>query len=280
MAPRGKPSVDAVPRRRRVRALAQLTSMLLSAATASAGELEAAPEGLSATDIAVHADHVLRGERTFMEATMTVESPRLGRPRSVRFRSWDDRGGKRSLIRIDEPAKDAGTGFLKLHPNLWMYIPRVERTLRIPPSMMLQPWMGSDFNNDDLVNESSDIEDYDHRVLGIDPATEGTDGVRAFVIEYIPHDDAPVVWGKIVGWIDTERKVPLRQEFFDEAGVKLRVMRFEDIRMVGTRPVPHLWEMTPLDKEGHRTRIQVHRFSFDADIDDAFFTTRQLKKRD
>ena len=255
-------------------------ALFLVAFGASGGELEPAPEGVSADDIAVCADNVLRSDRTFMEASMTIESPRLARPRTVRFRSWDDRAGRRALVRIDAPPKDAGTGFLKLHPNLWMYVPRVERTLRIPPSMMLQPWMGSDFNNDDLVNESSEIEDYDHHLLGIEPATNGTDGLRAFVVEYLPHDDAPVVWGRIVGWIATERCVPLREEFFDEQGVKLRVMRFDDVRRVEGRPVPHLWEMTPLDKPGHRTTIRIHRISFDAAFDDDIFTKRQLRKRD
>ena len=96
---------------------------------------------------------------------MTIVSPRLPAPRRVVFRVWDDRPGKRSFIRILEPSKDKGMGFLKLHPNLWNYIPRVERTVRIPPSMMLQPWMGSDFTNDDLVKQSSAVDDYTHRVL-------------------------------------------------------------------------------------------------------------------
>ena len=64
--------------------------------------------------------------------------------------------------------------FLKLHPNLWMWVPRVERTLRIPPSMMLQSWMGSDFTNDDLTRDSSEIDDYDHELLGIDPGSPAT----------------------------------------------------------------------------------------------------------
>jgi outer membrane lipoprotein-sorting protein len=160
-----------------------------------------------------------------------------------------------------------------------MYVPRVERTLRIPPSMMLQPWMGSDFTNDDLVNESSDIDDYDHRVLGIDPAPEGHEDRRAYVIEYVPHEDAPVVWGRIVGWVDVERGSVLRQEFFDEDGVKLRVMRFADVREVDGRWVPHFWSMVPLDKEGYGTTIEIEELRFDPDFDEMLFSTRQLGRR-
>jgi outer membrane lipoprotein-sorting protein len=209
---------------------------------------------------------------------MVVESPRLSGPRVVAFRSWEDSTQKRSFIRILEPAKDVGTGFLKLHPNLWMYIPRVERTMRIPPSMMLQSWMGSDFTNDDLVRDSSEIDDYDHRSLGIDREGAKTGGRSAYVIEYLPHEDAPVVWGRIVAWIDMETAAPLRQEFYDEEGEKLRVLAFSDLRPVEGRTVPHRWSLTPLDKQGHRTEIEIREIRFEAEFDDDIFTTRNLKK--
>jgi len=236
-----------------------------------------------AREIARRTEDVLRGTSAYTEGEMIIRSPRLPAPRTVRFKSWDDRGGDRSFIRIFAPAKDRGTGFLKLHPNLWTYIPRVERTMRIPPSMMLQSWMGSDFTNDDLVRESSQLDDYDHRLLRTEPAFQGLEGEpprRAYVVEYVPHEDAPVVWGRIVTWIDAERWSPLRQEFFDEAGVPLRVMEFGDLRAVDGRFVPHLWVMTPLDKEGHETRIRIREIDFDEVFDDAIFTTRNLKRRE
>ena len=182
------------------------------------GDLEPAPADVDPRAIARLAEDSLRSDRTYMEAEMTIRSPRLTQPRVVAFRSWDDRVQKRSFIRILKPPKDAGAAFLKLHPNLWSYVPRVERTLRIPPSMMLQPWMGSDLTNDDLVNESSDTDDYDHRMLGIDPnagrlAADAEAGgaeaiLRAYVVEYTPHEEAPVVWGKIVAWIEMEHGTP------------------------------------------------------------------------
>jgi len=266
---------------KRLRGLALLgiAGMLVAAWPLVAAELEPPPEGLEARELARGAEDTLRSSRTYLDAEMTVVSPRLSRPRVVAFRSWDDRPGKRSFIRILSPAKDAGSGFLKLHPNLWMYVPRVERTLRIPPSMMLQPWMGSDFTNDDLVRESSALDDYDHRLLGVDPSPADHPGLRAYVVEYIPHEDAPVVWGKIVAWIETEHGTPLLQDFYDEDGEKLRSMRFADIRAVEGRHVPFSWSMTPLDKQGHETRIQIGEIRFDIDIDDSVFTTRHLKQK-
>jgi outer membrane lipoprotein-sorting protein len=240
--------------------------------------LEPAPAGISAADVARRAEDNLRSDRTYFEARMNVESPRLSRPRSVRFQSWEDRAGKRSFIRIHEPAKDTGTGFLKLGANLWMYIPRVERTIRIPPSMMLQSWMGSDFTNDDLVKESSEIDDYDHRWVGVEPALEAAGGRRAYVIEYVPHEDAPVVWGRIVAWIAAESFAPLRQEFFDEDGEKLRVLVYSEHREVDGRLLPHRWSLTPLDKPGHRTEIELIEMKFDIELEEAVFTRRYLEK--
>lgn len=229
--------------------------------------------------MAERAEEVLRGDTIYLEATMTIVSPRLPAPRVVVFRAWDDRGKKRTFIRILAPAKDAGTAFLKLHPNLWMYVPRVERTVRIPPSMMLQPWMGSDFTNDDLVRESSQLEDYSHRLLGIDPGPEGFTDLRAYVVEYVPRPGAPVVWGRIVTWIETEHFTPLRSDFYDEKGERLRILRYSDIREVEGRRFPFRWTVLPLDKPGHRTEIQVQAVRFDETFDETIFTTRHLRER-
>jgi hypothetical protein len=252
----------------------------LAGSEAFADDLGPESEELDASEIARRADDALRSDQTYMEATMTVQSPRLMSDRVVAFISWDDRLGDRAFIRIVSPPKDAGSAFLRLPPNLWTYVPRVERTMRIPPSMMLQPWMGSDFSNDDLVNDSSDVNDYDHRLLRIDTLTQGDRKLHAYVLEYVPHEDTPVVWGKILGWIEVEHGTPLRQDFYDEDGVRIRSMRFSDIREVDGRRFPHLWVIKPLEKKGHETRIRIDAVRFDEIFDESIFTTRNLKKRD
>jgi len=240
------------------------------------GALEAAPADADARAIAERVEDIFRGETSYLEATMTVASPRLPAPRRVGFKAWEDRPGKRSFIRILAPPKDRGMGFLKLHPNLWNYIPRVERTVRVPPSMMLQSWMGSDFTNDDLVRDSSQLDDYDHVLLGVEKSEERT----AWVVEYRPHEDAPVVWGRIVTWIDADSSAPLRQDFYDEADERLRLLLFDQIRTVQGRPYPHHWAMLPLDKEGHETSIQIDVIRFNEEFDDGIFTKRNLSRRE
>jgi len=251
----------------------------LLARPTTAPALEPVPAGLDADLIAHRADDNLRSDRTFFRGRMVVNSPRLSGPRTVVFSSWEDRLGKRSFIRIHAPPKDVGTAFLKIHSNLWMYIPRVESTMRIPPSLMLQSWMGSDFTNDDLVRESSEVEDYAHRLLGVEPALASAGGRRALVLEYLPHEDAPVVWGKIMVWVDAEHYAPLREEFYDERGTKLRVLRFSDFHRLDGRTVPYRWSLKPLDKPGHSTVIVVDEIRFDVAIDSTVFTTRNLTRR-
>lgn len=255
-------------------------TMLLAAEPAGVANLTPAPAGMDGREIARRSEDVLRGDTAYLEAQMTIVSPRLPAPRAVTFRVWDDRPNKRSFIRILAPPKDAGTGFLKLHPNLWMYIPRVERTTRIPPSMMLQSWMGSDFTNDDLVRESSQLDDYEHHLLGIDSHPEDGPGLKAYVVDDVPHEDAPVVWGRIIKWIETEHFTPLRSDYYDEKGERLRTMRFSAIRAVQGRHFPYEWTMTPLDKQGYETTITIDAIRFNEHLDEDIFTTRHLKERD
>jgi outer membrane lipoprotein-sorting protein len=253
---------------------------ILAGAPVRGADLEPAPEGQDARSIAMRAEDALRGERTRLEAKMIVKSSRLSRSREVRFRSLDDRPGKRSFIRVLAPAKEEGTAFLKLHPNVWMYEPREGRTTRIPPSAMREPWMGSYFTNDDLVNESSKIDDYDHRLLGVDPKPDGIADLRAYVVEYVPREDTPIVWGKIIAWIETEHGTPLRQELYSGDGALRRVVHFGGIREVQGRHFPHVWSVRPVEEKGNETRIEVEEIRFDMDFDESVFTTRHLKAKD
>src|SRR3990167_6083947 len=162
----------------------------------------------------VHADgkkiiermiHKMRGRINVAEYEMTIVRPSWSR--MVKLKAWDDRGRKRVFIRILEPPKEAGTTFLRLGYNLWNYLPKVEKVMKIPPSLMLQPWMGSDFTNDDLVKESSYIDDYDHKIVG----REERDGLPVLRIELIPHPEAPVVWGKVIFWVREKDNLPLEE---------------------------------------------------------------------
>ena len=162
--------------------------------------------------------------------------------------------------------------------TLWTFLPRVERTTRIPPSMMLQPWMGSDFTNDDLVRESSLVDDYEPSDLGV----QEVEGRSLRGVQLVAREEAPVVWARIEVWVDPELLAPVLMTYYDEpeAGKfePIRVMRYSDVREVQGRPLPHAWEMTPLDKPGNITSMQIEEAVFDEPLDDDIFTQSNLKR--
>lgn len=205
------------------------------------------------------------------EFEMRIVTPRW--ERTLALRIWMDRP-RRSFVRVLAPPKEAGIGSLRIGNEMWNYLPSVERTIRIPPSMMLQPWMGSDFTNDDLVKQSSAIDDYTQQVLG----EEVEDGQVLWKVEALPKPDAAVVWGRLVYWIRKDF-IPVRQEFFSERGELVRVMRFSEIRPMGGRTIPTRWEIRPLGKPGQFTVITVRDAAYNIKLDEDVFTQRNLQRR-
>ena len=215
----------------------------------------------------------LRGHTNVSVYELTVTRPTWSRTTTLKV--WDARGSNHLLLRILDPAKDKGIGFLRRDYNLWMYMPKVEKTIKIPPSMMLQPWMGSDFANDDLVKESSYIDDYTHHIEG----EEVLDGQKVWRIELLPKPQAPVVWGKLLLWLRQADRLPVRQQYFSEAGELIRDLRFKEIKVLDGVSIPTVWEMTPVKKPGNATRLVLKEIDFDPfpAIPETVFTEQHLK---
>jgi outer membrane lipoprotein-sorting protein len=231
-----------------------------------------AEELIDGKEIIRRMDELIRGETGMGIYEMTIKDPRW--ERTLKLRVWETRKDKKTFIRILSPPKEKGIGTLKIGLEMWNYLPRVERTIKIPPSMMMQPWMGSDFTNDDLVKESSIVEDYIHRVIG----KEKMDGFDAYHVEALPKPDAPVVWGKILYWVRVEDFIPLRQEFYSEKEELIRVMTFSEIKEIGGRVLPTHWQMVPVKKKGRMTSLHIIEVEFDVPIPEEIFTLRNLKR--
>jgi outer membrane lipoprotein-sorting protein len=240
-------------------------------ALAQAAPLARAQEP-SGRELVERVDTLLWGKTLQGEFEMTIATPRW--QRTLALRAWMERP-RRSFIRILAPAKEKGIGSLRIGAEMWNYLPNIERTIKIPPSMMLQPWMGSDFTNDDLVKQSSAVDDYTQRVL----RTETADGAAAYVVEALPKPDAAVVWGKILYWVRKSDFIPLRQEYYSERGELVRVMSFSEVRQMGGRTVPTKWEMRPNEKPGNVTTVLLKSAVYDRAIDAEIFTQRNLQKR-
>lgn len=239
-----------------------LFTFMLSGLAISAQDLE---------EIIRRADEKFRGNSSRGEMTMIIERPTWSR--EVTMKSWT-LGNHYSLIYITAPAKEKGQVFLKRNKEMWNWVPTIERMIKIPPSMMMQSWMGSDFTNDDLVRESSLAKDYTHKLLG----EEIMAGYDSYKIELIPNDDAPVVWGKIVMWVSKTDYLWLKGEYFDEDGVLVNTEILTDIKQMGNRKMPTRLEMIPADKPGQKTIMIFKNIEFDVKIDESFFSQQNMKK--
>ena len=171
------------------------------------------------------------------------------------------------------PAKEKGTVFLKRENEVWNYIPSIERTIKLPPSMMMQNWMGTDFTNDDLVQRSSITDDYTNTIIG----NEIIDGLDCWIIELIPNEDAAVVWGKLMMWIDKRDYMQLKTQFFDEYDEMTSIMTGKAIKSFDGKKLPAIIEFVPLDKEGNKTIVERLVWKFDIDINERFFLPNYMK---
>lgn len=237
----------------------------------SGGLSSATGQEPDADEIVKKADDLMRGQSSYTETEMKIIRPSW--ERELHFNAWA-KGDDYSLIYITHPPREEGQVFLKREREMWNYVPDIDRTIKIPPSMMMQSWMGSDLTNDDLVNAASLVKDYDHTLLRKEKYRDR----ECYVIKMVPHDDAPVVWSKILAWITTERFITLRNEFYDEAGELVNEEILDEIRNVGDRTIATRLTMIPADKEGHKTIMKFREINFGVEIKDRFFSIQNMKQ--
>lgn len=212
-------------------------------------------------------ENLLRSQTSVGEYEMEIHRPRF--QRTLRFRFWDDRREDRSLVVVLAPPKDRGTVFLKIKTDLWMYLPRVRRTVRIPPSMMMNSWMGSDFTNDDVARSSSISQDYEPRIL-----EQKGDTVT---LELRPKPDAPVVWDRIVLEMLLPN-LPLVEHFYNARGEEVRVITFREVKTLHGRRLPTVMEAVPLNRPGHKTVLRLVDVRFDVPMQASWFQVSRLEE--
>ncbi|WP_277480533.1 outer membrane lipoprotein-sorting protein [Catalinimonas alkaloidigena] len=212
-----------------------------------------------------------RGETSMAELTISIIRPSWSRDMSVK--TWS-KGTENALILITAPVRDKGTVFLKRKNEIWNWVSSIDRNIKLPPSMMMQSWMGSDFTNDDLIKESSIVEDYTHKIVGDSVIL----GRACYKIELLPKEGAPVVWGKIYSWIDKSEYIELRSELYDEEGFLINEVVFSEIKELDGRELPSVMEYIPVDKEGHKTVMRYHTVDYDIPLEESFFSLQNMKR--
>ena len=212
-------------------------------------------------------DELYRSNSSHSDMTMEIVTPNW--QRTLSMEAWT-RGMDDTFIRVLTPKKDRGVATLKLDREMWNYFPKINKVIKVPPSMMMGSWMGSDFTNDDLVREVSLVEEY-HVTLD--------DSGELQVLTLIPKAQTVTVWAKIVIEVSREKSLPMQQTYFNEQGEAVRVMTFTDIKDFSGRQMPSVMTMTPLNKSGHKTVVRYDQLQLDVPVEDPIFTLRNLQKR-
>jgi outer membrane lipoprotein-sorting protein len=227
---------------------------------------------MSATEIIKKADDKFNGE----ESGISVMSMTIVRPtwdRTVEFKSWN-KGTANSLTLILAPSKEKGQTFLKRGNEMWSWTPSISRLIKLPPSMMSQGWMGSDYTNDDILKESSIVNDYTHEIVG----EETIDGRSCYKIKMVAHEEAAVIWGYQLRWIDKKDFLFLKAELYDEDGYLIRTEIGSDIKTMDGRLIPTKLVLIPEEEEGHQTIVEIKEIEFNTEIDDKFFSQQNMKR--
>lgn len=219
------------------------------------------------------AENYLRSNTYYAEMKITSVRPKY--ERTMTLKSWS-KGTKKGVILITSPAKEKGIVFLKLEDQVWNWMPALDRVIKMPPSMMGQSWMGTDFTNDDLIQQSSTIDDYDCKIVG----EEKVEGVDCYRLELIPKEDAMVVWGKLEMWIEKGGTYIMKQHFYDEDLDLINTMQGYNVKTFGDKTIPSKMVMIPQDKNGHQTILEYMDMKLGMEIEDEFFTVQGIKNLD
>ena len=227
-------------------------------------------QALDAQSLIEDSFNYMRGKASVSTVIMTIHRPDWQRQMTIK--AWT-RGQKDSLFYIDSPPKDHGNGTLKKGREMWMYNPKINRIIKLPPSMMSQAWMGSDFSNNDLAKSDSLLTDYTHSIVG----TENHEGKSVYLIQSMPKPDAPVVWGMQKLKI-REDFIWLSEEFYDEDLKPVKAMTTLDIQMLGGKWYPKVWRMRKVDEDDNYTELTYTTLDFRPSLPDSLFTLSSLRK--
>jgi outer membrane lipoprotein-sorting protein len=223
-----------------------------------------------AKEIVKKADDLMQGVTSQSEMEMTIVRPAW--QRTITFKSWG-KGRELSMTLITSPAKESGQAFLKIKNDMWSWNPTINRMIKLPPSMMSQGWMGSDYSNDDILKESSIVSDYSHKIIG----SEIVSGYDCFKIQLDPKENAAVVWGKIVLWISKTELYELRAAYYDEDGDLVKTHNLYDVKLMYDRKIPTRFEIIPANKSSQKTIVRILSAKFNIALQDDFFSQQKMK---
>ncbi len=227
------------------------------------------PPGVTLATIIKRLDELYRSNTAYAEMEMTIETPHW--KRTLTMKSWSQ-GLEETFIIIEAPRRERGISTLRKGNEMWNFFPKINKVMKVPPSMMMGSWMGSDFTNDDLVKESTRMKDYHARLIP-------DENPASYHVEFVPREETVSLWGKIVSEIDKKSLLPMNEIFYDEKNRKVRELYFKEVKAFGNRIIPSVMELIPTTKKEHKTIVRYTSALFDVPLDKETFTLRNLQKK-
>lgn len=224
-------------------------------------------EAIEVKELVSRMDELYRAKTSQTKMELHIVTPQW--ERTLTLEAFSE-GMNKTLIRILGPKKDQGIATLRVEDQMWNYFPKVNKVIKVPPSMMMGSWMGSDFTNDDLVRETSLAEDYEMSLLKPDGGL--------YVVELKAKEDAAIVWSRLLLYIKEKELYPVRFEYFDDQNKLARKIVFKDLKSFGTKTIPSVMEVIPSDKKGHKTVIRYLKANFDEALPKDLFSLRSLRR--
>lgn len=182
----------------------------------------------------------------------------------------------KSLIRFSQPAEVKGTGFLTWDrkgsdpDDQWLYLPALKKMKRIRAKEKTRNFLGTDFTYEDLSGRDLDADEY--KLLGED-TMNGTDCYR---VEAKPKEKNTRYSSRII-WVDKDRWLMKRVEFFDRKGRPLKVLNIPYHVKNGDYWTAIRLVMENL-KTRHKTIMEVLKVDYDQGLGNEVFTESFLKR--
>ena len=216
------------------------------------------------------------------ESTMLIRV--RGQVRKKKIISYAQ-GRDKSFSEFTYPARDKGVKYLKIKDNMWMYLPSVEKIIKISGHMLRQSMMGSDFSYEDALESNKLLEKYSIKYVRDDLITQAitknnktvTEKRSCYVVDLVAKVKDVTYYKRRI-WVDKKTYVPVREELFAKSGKKLKVMILGDVRKNGQRYYPFYIMMKNLLRKDSKTEMFTTKANFGKKIPTYIFTQRNLKK--
>ena len=205
----------------------------------------------------------------YAELEITIQRPRW--TKKMALHTWS-KGKNFAAAYISSPEKDKGTIYMKNGNNVYNYLPKIRKTIKLPATMLNQSWMGTDLSADDLVKLTKLAKDYHAKVIG----SQMVSGRVCHVIELLPKPEANVLWGKLVLYIDKIEYIQLKTVFYDEDLSAVNTRIGSQLKMFDGRKLASKLVMIPTHKSGHQTTVVYSKIIFNNGISDSFFSKENI----